>query len=311
MVEKQNIPTKEMNQIRVKQKLTFDDRVYYIITDILLIILLVIIAYPLIFIVSASFSDPAAVAASRVVLWPVDPSLAGYRAVFSNPNIVRGYGNTIFYTVVGTLINVSMTLIAAYPLSRRELPWKGFFMFLFTFTMFFGGGMIPTFLLINDLGMINTRWAMIIPGALSVYNMILTRTFMMSNIPNELLEASRIDGCSDFRFFFNITLPLSKAVIAVITLYYAVGHWNSYFSAFLYLSEKRLYPLQLILRDILVANSISSTEITDDAILAGKQGMADLLKYALIIVSSAPVIAMYPFVQKYFVKGVMIGSVKG
>ena len=243
MVEKQNIPTKEMNQIRVKQKLTFDDRVYYIITDILLIILLVIIAYPLIFIVSASFSDPAAVAASRVVLWPVDPSLAGYRAVFSNPNIVRGYGNTIFYTVVGTLINVSMTLIAAYPLSRRELPWKGFFMFLFTFTMFFGGGMIPTFLLINDLGMINTRWAMIIPGALSVYNMILTRTFMMSNIPNELLEASRIDGCSDFRFFFNITLPLSKAVIAVITLYYAVGHWNSYFSAFLYLSEKRLYPL--------------------------------------------------------------------
>ena len=311
MVEKQNIPTKEMNQIRVKQKLTFDDRVYYIITDILLIILLVIIAYPLIFIVSASFSDPAAVAASRVVLWPVDPSLAGYRAVFSNPNILRGYGNTIFYTVVGTLINVSMTLIAAYPLSRRELPWKGFFMFLFTFTMFFGGGMIPTFLLINDLGMINTRWAMIIPGALSVYNMILTRTFMMSNIPNELLEASRIDGCSDFRFFFNITLPLSKAVIAVITLYYAVGHWNSYFSAFLYLSEKRLYPLQLILRDILVANSISSTEITDDAILAGKQGMADLLKYALIIVSSAPVIAMYPFVQKYFVKGVMIGSVKG
>jgi multiple sugar transport system permease protein/putative aldouronate transport system permease protein len=184
-------------------------------------------------------------------------------------------------------------------------------MFLFTFTMFFGGGMIPTFLLINDLGMINTRWAMIIPGALSVYNMILTRTFMMSNIPNELLEASRIDGCSDFRFFFNITLPLSKAVIAVITLYYAVGHWNSYFSAFLYLSEKRLYPLQLILRDILVANSISSTEITDDAILAGKQGMADLLKYALIIVSSAPIIAMYPFVQKYFVKGVMIGSVKG
>ena len=311
MVEKQNIPTKEMNQIRVKQKLTFDDRVYYIITDILLIILLVIIAYPLIFIVSASFSDPAAVAASRVVLWPVDPSLAGYRAVFSNPNIVRGYGNTIFYTVVGTLINVSMTLIAAYPLSRRELPWKRFFMFLFTFTMFFGGGMIPTFLLINDLGMINTRWAMIIPGALSVYNMILTRTFMMSNIPNELLEASRIDGCSDFRFFFNITLPLSKAVIAVITLYYAVGHWNSYFSAFLYLSEKRLYPLQLILRDILVANSISSTEITDDAILAGKQGMADLLKYALIIVSSAPIIAMYPFVQKYFVKGVMIGSVKG
>lgn len=299
--------TKPANKVR----LSLDDRIYYGITNTILILLLIIILYPLIFVVSASFSDPAAVAASRVVLWPVKPSLAGYKAVFSNRYIVSGYLNTIFYTSAGTVINVALTLLAAYPLSRRELPYKGFFMFLFTFTMFFSGGMIPNFLLVNDLGMINTRWALLIPGALSVYNMILTRTFMISNVPNELLEAAKIDGCSDTKFFFRIVLPLSKAVIAVITLYYAVGRWNEYFNAFLYLSDKALYPLQLVLRDILVSNQISVNDIQDDALIAGRQGIADLLKYSLIVVSSLPVILMYPLVQKHFVKGVMIGSVKG
>jgi multiple sugar transport system permease protein/putative aldouronate transport system permease protein len=202
-------------------------------------------------------------------------------------------------------------MLAAYPLARPNLPYKGLLMFLFTFTMMFSGGMIPTYILVRSLGMIDTVWAMIIPGALSVYNMIITRTFLQTNVPSELLEASQIDGCSDTRFFFKVVLPLSKAIIAVITLYYAVGHWNSYFNAFLYLNTSRLYPLQIVLRDILLANTFDASLIVDEELAAAKQGLADLLKYSLMVVSSLPVILMYPFVQKYFTKGVLIGSIKG
>ena len=296
-----------------KRKIQYplEDRIYYAAVNLILSLFTLAVLVPLIHIVAASFSSPTAVATSRVVLWPVDFSLKGYQAVFSNPYVLTGYWNTIFYTLLGTLINVTVTLLAAYPLSRKDLPFRGFFMFLFTFTMFFSGGLIPTYLLVSSLHLVGTFWSLLLPGALSVYNMILTRTFMQSNIPGDLLEAAQIDGCSDLRFFFNMVLPLSKAVIAVITLYYAVGHWNAYFSAMIYLNEKDTYPLQLILRDILIANQISTNDIVDDAVLAGKQGMADLLKYSLIIVSSLPIICVYPFVQKYFVKGVMIGSVKG
>lgn len=296
-----------------KRKIQYplEDRIYYAAVNLILSLFTLAVLVPLIHIVAASFSSPTAVATSRVVLWPVDFSLKGYQAVLSNPYVLTGYWNTIFYTLLGTLINVTVTLLAAYPLSRKGLPFRGFFMFLFTFTMFFSGGLIPTYLLVSSLHLVGTFWSLLLPGALSVYNMILTRTFMQSNIPGELLEAAQIDGCSDLRFFFNMVLPLSKAVIAVITLYYAVGHWNAYFSAMIYLNEKDTYPLQLILRDILIANQISTNDIVDDAVLAGKQGMADLLKYSLIIVSSLPIICVYPFVQKYFVKGVMIGSVKG
>lgn len=297
--------------VRKKIQYPLEDRIYYAVVDTILVIFTLAILFPLINIVAASFSSPTAVATSRVVLWPVDFSLEGYRAVFSNPYVLTGYRNTIFYTVLGTCINVSITLAAAYPLSRKDLPYRGFFMFLFTFTMFFSGGLIPTYLLVNSLRMVGTIWAILLPGALSVYNMILVRTFMQSSIPADLLEAAQIDGCSDLRFFFTMVLPLSKAVIAVIALYYAVGHWNAYFDAMIYLNRKETYPLQIILRDILIANQISTNDIVDDAILAGKQGMADLLKYSLIIVSSLPIICMYPFVQKYFVKGVMIGSIKG
>ncbi len=297
--------------VRKKIQYPLEDRIYYAVVNTILVIFTLAILFPLINIVAASFSSPTAVATSRVVLWPVDFSLEGYRAVFSNPYVLTGYRNTIFYTALGTTINVSITLVAAYPLSRKDLPYRGFFMFLFTFTMFFSGGLIPTYLLVNSLQMVGTIWAILLPGALSVYNMILVRTFMQSSIPTDLLEAAQIDGCSDLRFFFTMVLPLSKAVIAVITLYYAVGHWNAYFDAMIYLNRKETYPLQIILRDILIANQISSNDIVDDAILAGKQGMADLLKYSLIIVSSLPIICMYPFVQKYFVKGVMIGSIKG
>ena len=296
---------------RIKIRLSGGDRIYYTVIHVILIVLLIIVLYPLIFVVSSSFSSPDAVSAGRVFLWPVDPSLEGYRAVFENGDVVSGYGNTILYTVLGTLINVAVTMVAAYPLSRKDLPGKSFFLFLFTFTMIFSGGMIPTYILIKDLHMINTLWAMVVPGALSVYNLMITRTYLQESIPGELLEAAQIDGCGDGRYFFSIVLPLSKAIIAVLVLFYAIGHWNAYFNAFLYLNDRKLFPLQLVLREILIANTIDTSTIVDPEVAAAKQGMADLLKYSLIIVSTVPVMCLYPFVQKYFVKGVMIGSIKG
>ena len=296
---------------RSRRHMSKDDKIYYTIIHIVLGILLLTIIYPLIYIVSSSFSSPTAVSAGRVILWPVDLSLEGYKAVFENKDVLTGYGNTILYTVLGTLINVCFTMIAAYPLASKKLPGKSFFMFLFTFTMIFNGGMIPTYILIRDLHMIDTIWALIIPGAISVYNLMIARTFVQSSIPQELYEAAELDGCSDTRYFFSMVLPLSKAIIAVLVLFYAIGHWNAYFNAFLYLNDRGKFPLQLILREILIANSINSSQIVDPEIAAAKQGMAELLKYSLILVSTVPVMCLYPFVQKYFVKGVMIGSVKG
>ncbi len=292
-------------------KISSDDLIFYTVVNVVLVVLLIIVLYPLIYVVSASFSSPYAVSTGQVVFLPVEFSLEGYAAVFKNKDIVTGYKNTIIYTCLGTLINVAMTMIAAYPLSRRDLPGRNFFMFLFTFTMMFSGGMIPMYILIRDLRIMNTMWAMVIPGAISIYNMIITRSFLTTSIPGELLEAAQIDGCTDAKYFFSILLPLSKAVIAVITLYYAVGHWNAYFNAFLYLNSKELFPLQIILRAILLANTIDASYVTDPELLATKQGMAELLKYSLIIVATFPVLCLYPFVQKYFVKGVMIGSIKG
>ncbi len=287
------------------------DRVFYWIINVVMFVVLLVVMYPLVYIVSASFSSPDAVASGRVFLLPVEPTLEGYVAVFREKNIMTGYGNTIFYTVTGTVITILMTLIAAYPLSRDDLRFRSPLMLLFTFTMIFSGGMIPNYMLMRDLRLLNTRLAMIIPGAISVYNMIITRTFFKQTIPRELLEAAQIDRCTDFGFFMRIVLPLSKSVIAVIALYYAVAHWNAYFNAFLYLNDKALFPLQIILRDILVSNSIDPTLVTDPELMSAKRGMADLLKYALIVVSSAPVLCLYPFVQRHFVQGVMIGSIKG
>ncbi|MFR8035412.1 MAG: carbohydrate ABC transporter permease [Lachnospiraceae bacterium] len=296
---------------RGKRRMSKDDRIYYTVIHIILAILLLTIIYPLIYIVSSSFSSPTAVSAGRVILWPVDLSLEGYQAVFENKDVLSGYGNTILYTALGTTINVCFTMIAAYPLASRKLVGKKLFMFLFTFTMIFNGGMIPTYILIRDLHMIDTIWALVIPGAISVYNLMIARTFVQSSIPQELYEAAELDGCSDARYFFSMVLPLSKAIIAVLVLFYAIGHWNAYFNAFLYLNDRAKFPLQLILREILIANSINNAQIVDPEIAAAKQGMAELLKYSLILVSTVPVMCLYPFVQKYFVKGVMIGSVKG
>lgn len=292
-------------------KLSADDRIFYIVVNIIMAIVFVIVLWPLVFIVSSSFSSKEAVMAGRVFLLPVDFSLEGYKTVFKTNEVLIGYRNTIFYTFAGTLINISLTMMAAYPLSRRDLPHRKALMFLFTFTMIFSGGMIPTYIIVSELGILNTPLAMILPGALSVYNLIITRTFIESSIPYEVFEAATIDGCDDFRYFFKLLLPLSGPVLAVITLYYAVAHWNSYFNAFLYITDSRLYPLQLVLRNILIANQIDSAMVTDFDSMTSKQGLADLMKYSLIVVSSLPVLVMYPFVQKHFVKGVMIGAVKG
>lgn len=297
--------------METKVKLCREDRIYYAVSGVITFLIVIFVMYPLIYVVSASFSSGSAVANAKVILWPVDFSLEAYRTVFENRDVMTGYKNTIIYTVCGTMLNVCMTLLAAYPLARKDFPGRNVFAFIFSFTMMFNGGMIPNYLLIKDLHLLNTRGAMILPGAIAVYNMLVVKTFMQSSIPGELLEATQIDGGSDTAYFFKIVLPLSKASIAVITLYYAVSHWNSYFNALMYLDDRKLIPLQLVLREILVKNQVNADMVYDVEQQAAKQNMAELLKYALIVVSSVPIMCVYPFVQKYFVKGVMIGSVKG
>jgi len=294
-----------------KVKYSIDDRIYYIVTNLILSLVLIVVLYPLVYVLSSSFSSTHAILNGRVYLWPVELSFDGYKLVFSYKFIGTGYINSIIYTTSATALSVFFTMVAAYPFARKNLPFKNFFMFLFTFTMFFGGGMIPNFLLMRQLHLLNTRLVLIIPGLISVYNMIVARTFISSSIPGELLEAAQIDGCSNTRYFFQIVLPLSKAVMAVLVLYYGVENWNSYFPALLYLNDRALYPLQLFLRQILVANTISVNDFSDPQMIEAMQGMAELLKYALIVIGSLPVIVLYPFIQKYFAKGVMIGSIKG
>ncbi|MFE5317531.1 carbohydrate ABC transporter permease [Paenibacillus sp. NPDC056579] len=287
------------------------DKMFTIINYTVLSLFLITIMYPLIYIVSASISSSEAVISGAVWLWPIDPTLDGYSAVFKHKLIWSGFMNSIFYTVAGTAINVVMTILAAYPLSRKDFYGKNVFMFLFVFTMMFSGGLIPTYLVVKDLGLLNTTWSMLLPGALGVWNMIITRTYFQTTIPDELLEASQLDGCTDFQFIWKIVLPLSGPIIAVITLFYAVGHWNSYFNALIYLKNQNLYPLQLVLRDILVQNDVDLNMLMDVAEQAKREGLRELLKYSLIVVATVPLLVVYPFVQKYFVKGVMIGSLKG
>ena len=287
------------------------DKVFVILVGIVLTFFFIAVLYPCIFVISASFSSGAAVQSGRVVLFPVDFSLDGYKTVFNTPTIWTGYRNSIFYTVAGTLINLFMTLIAAYCMSRHDLPGRNGIMLAFTFTMFFNGGLIPMYMQVQSLHLLNSPLALMLPGAISVYNMIVARTFFMNTIPRELLEASQIDGCSDLRYFISIVLPLSKAIIAVLTLFYAVGHWNAYFNAMIYLHDKNLYPLTLFLREILMSSQIDPSTVSDPEMQARLADIAAVIKYALIMVSVVPVLLIYPFVQKYFVTGVMIGSVKG
>ena len=290
---------------------SINDKIFYIITGFLLTAFFIIVLYPCIYVVSASFSSGSAVEAGRVILWPVDFSLEGYKAVFHTPSVWIGFRNSLFYTIAGTLINILVTMIAAYSLARPDLPGRNGIMLFFTFTMFFSGGMITGYMLVRSLHILNTIWAMLIPGALGVYNLIIARTFIESNIPTELLEAAQMDGCSDIRFFASIVLPLSKAVIAVLVLFYGVSHWNSYFNAMIYLNDKELYPLTIYLKEILMASQIDPSTVADPELQNQIARMAAVIKYALIVVSMVPILILYPFIQKYFVKGVMIGSVKG
>ena len=290
---------------------SINDKIFYIITGFLLTAFFIIVLYPCIYVVSASFSSGSAVEAGRVILWPVDFSLEGYKAVFHTPSVWIGFRNSLFYTIAGTLINILVTMIAAYSLARPDLPGRNGIMLFFTFTMFFSGGMITGYMLVRSLHILNTIWAMLIPGALGVYNLIIARTFIESNIPTELLEAAQMDDCSDIRFFASIVLPLSKAVIAVLVLFYGVSHWNSYFNAMIYLNDKELYPLTIYLKEILMASQIDPSTVADPELQNQIARMAAVIKYALIVVSMIPILILYPFIQKYFVKGVMIGSVKG
>lgn len=288
-----------------------NDKIYYIITYTVLTIFFLIVLYPCIYVLSASFSSGNAVQSGKVVLWPVDISLDGYDTVFNTPTVWIGFRNSIIYMVLGTLINVVMTMTAGYALSRHDLPGRNGIMLLFTFTMFFSGGLIPTYMVVQELHMINTIWALLLPGAIGVYYLIITRTFIVNSIPTELLEAAQIDGCSDIKYYLKIIIPLSKAIIAVLVLFYGVGHWNSYFNPMIYLHDRNKYPLTLFLRDILLSTNIDPSTVSDPELAAQLANMAAVIKYSLIVVSLVPVMLIYPFVQKYFVKGVMIGSVKG
>ena len=289
------------------------DRIFDVLNHTVLITILVAVLYPMVYVVSASLSSADAVIQQRVWLWPVEPTLASYRAIFEHNLLMSGYLNALYYMLFGTIVSVVLLLLCAYPLSRPDLPGRKVLTWYFLITIFFNGGIIPNYILVNQLGMINTRWALIIPFGLSAFNMIVARTFFQSTIPTELLESSRMDGCSDFRFFAQIVLPLSKPIVAVMALFHAVGHWNGFFRALLYLSDSSLYPLQLVLRDILFIYQLPEEVLMtmDDGRLAELINLQELLKYAVIVAGSLPVMILYPFVQKYFVKGVMIGSLKG
>ena len=306
--ENYNMKTKPVK--RCREDVIFDTVIFIILT-----LILFVVAYPLYWVIISSFSDPTAVSAGKVLLRPIGFTLKGYAEVFKNSQVMRGFFNSIVITVVGVCVNLAVTLPTAYALSRDNFSGKKPITVFYMITMFFGGGMIPTYLVVKNMQLLNTIWALVLPGCLSVYNMIVARTFFKSNISEELYEAGEIDGCTQSRFFFQIALPLSKAIIAIMVLYYGVGHWNSYFSALLYISDQDKYPLQLVLRNILITNqtalSQTATTAAARAALQEQQQLIDVMKYSLIIISSVPVLIMYPLVQKHFVKGVMIGSVKG
>lgn len=289
---------------------SFGDKVFMAIVYLILTIVLLIVLLPLVYIVSASFSSPAAVTAGKVWLWPVDFSLDGYVAVFKNSRVMTGYMNSFIYTFCGTLISVTLTVLIAYPLSRKSFYGRNVLMMFIVFTMIFSGGLIPTYLVVQNLGMIDTRWALILPQAIAVWQVIIARTFFQSSISDDLVEASEMDGCSDLRFIWSIVLPLSKPIIAVLVLMYAVFQWNSYFDALIYLKSADLHPIQLVLRDIIILNTSGGGNMEASEMIR-RQELSNLMKYCLIVVASLPVLAIYPFVQKHFVKGVMIGSLKG
>jgi putative aldouronate transport system permease protein len=286
------------------------ERTFDIILIAISIIILLIIAYPLYFVIIASFSEPEAVLGGNISFWPVGFNLESYKMILNEEKIWIGYKNSILYAVLGTGINLILTTLTAYPLSRKEMPYRNAVTFVITFTMLFSGGMIPIYMVVRGLSLTDTIWAMVIPNAISTYNMLVMKNYFQSNIPEELHEAAAIDGCGHFQSLLRVVLPLSTPIIAVITLFYAVGHWNAFFNAIIYLRDQSLYPLQIILREIMLQNSLEA--VGGDMVgMYEKVMRGETMKYAVILVASAPVLMLYPFVQKYFVKGIMVGAVKG
>ncbi len=300
--------------MRKKQiNISTGDRIFYLFVDVVMFLILLMVILPMLNVISSSISDPDAVMQGKIFLFPNGFSLAGYKAVLKDERIFSGYMNALFYTCVTAFFGVITTVMCAYPLSRKDLVGRNKFMGLFTFAMLFSGGLIPSYLLIRDLGLIDKRLSLILPGLVNVYNMIITRTFFQTTIPDDLLDAAKIDGCGNTSFVVKIVMPLSKSILAVIALYYVVENWNSWFKAYLYLNDKTKFPLQLVIREILFANS---TSMADGASTASNEGvkmdaLSEVMKYSSIMVSCIPLWCVYPFVQKYFVKGVMIGSIKG
>ena len=297
--------TKETSKRKKRSKkiISRSDMIFYIITGIIITLFFIVVLYPILFVLAASFSSGDAVSAGKVFLWPVEFSLDGYKTVFNDRDVLVGFRNSLIYMVVGTAINVALTMCAAYALTRVELPGINKIMFLFTFTMFFGGGMIPNYILVRSLHIMNTMWAIVLPPAISTYNMIVMRTSFQA-IPDSLVESAYLDGANDITIFSKIVLPLSKPIIATMTLYYAVYHWNSYFPSMLYLNDQKKYPVQVVMRDIVIQGDTS--EITGSVNI-----IATNYKYAVIIISIVPILLVYPLLQKYFTKGVMVGAVKG
>ena len=294
-------------------RLSTGDRIMDTTINIVMGLLFLVVLYPLVYVVSSSFSSGDAVFNGKVILWPVEFSTYGYEIVLKFPKVWIGYKNTIINTVLGTIMNVFTTMLVAYPLSRKEFQGKGFYMFIFMFTMWFGGGLVPSYLLMSDLGLVNNRLAVLLTGLVSISNMVVMRSFFRNSIPADLHDAARVDGISDIGYLIKIVLPLSQAIFSVVTLYYAVAHWNAYFSAMIYLRDPSMMTLQQVLKDLLAqANpSVEDVQGLSAEDIANMQYAADLMKYSLIVISSAPILCAYPFVQKYFEKGVMIGSVKG
>lgn len=307
-----------VNAVKKKRKimLSRDDMVFNIINGLLIALILIVVLYPLYFIIIASISDPYSVAKGNVTLLPSGFTLDAYKEVMRNDNVWIGYKNSLIYTVVGTVFDLILCIPCAYALSKDDLPWKKGFNWVFLFTMYFSGGMIPTYLLVKNLGLLNSPWALIVLNAVNVYNVIVARTYFQNSIPGALYEAATIDGASAFRQFFQIALPLAKPILAVLTLYFGVQHWNSYFTPMLYLTKKNLYPLQLVLKNILITSQeamnidISGMSAAEIEMVQYQAYMAEAMKYALIFIASAPMLAAYPFVQKHFTQGIMVGSVK-
>lgn len=287
------------------------DLLFNAVNSVLLAVITIVVLYPLIFVVSASFSNPMLILQGKVWLWPQGFNVEAYRRVFQNADIMMGYRNTLWYTLIGTAVNVVMTVAGAYPLSRKDFRGRNVLTAIFTFTMFFSGGLIPTYLVIKSLGLVDNFWVMIIPNAVSVWNLIIMRSFFQNSIPQELHEAAFSDGCSNVGTLVRIILPLSMPVLAVTTLFYGVSHWNAFFNALIYLSDHNKYPLQLILREILIANQMQNMMDGSSESMAEQMMMAESLKYAVIIVASVPMLMVYPFIQRYFVSGVMLGAIKG